>query len=112
MCGCQIAMLVLRIWLLQMEKRVLQRWRLMAHLRLSITATLILFKQPIVRVITDIRTRDMLGELIPPGAPKLVEREQKKVLELKDLLEKCLALDPAKRIQPKDAINHPFLQPN
>jgi len=68
-------------------------------------------QKPIVRVISDIRTRDLLGELIPPGAPKLTDKEHKKVVELKDLLERCLTLDPAKRIQPKDALNHPFLLP-
>jgi serine/threonine-protein kinase PRP4 len=45
------------------------------------------------------------------GAPKLTEKEHKKVIELKDLLERCLTLDPAKRIHPKDALSHPFLQP-
>jgi len=68
-------------------------------------------QKPIVRVISGIRTRDLLVKLVPSGVPKLSDKEHKKVLELKDLLERCLNLDPAKRIQAKDAINHPFLQP-
>jgi len=68
-------------------------------------------QKPILRVINEIRTRDLIGELMSFGAPKLTEKENKKVLELKDLLERCITLDPAKRIQPKDALLHPFLQP-
>ena len=72
---------------------------------------LIVTIKPILRVINEIRTRDLMGELMSFGAPKLTEKEYKKVVELKDLLERCLTLDPAKRIQPKDALSHSFLQP-
>jgi serine/threonine-protein kinase PRP4 len=35
--------------------------------------------------------------------------ELKQLLSFVDLLEKCLQLDPAKRITPRDALLHPFL---
>ncbi|KYQ89260.1 putative protein serine/threonine kinase [Tieghemostelium lacteum] len=37
---------------------------------------------------------------------------QSKLLQLKDLIEKCTILDPEKRITPQEALNHPFLKPN
>jgi serine/threonine-protein kinase PRP4 len=37
------------------------------------------------------------------------DEERKRVDDFVDLLDKCLALDPGKRIQPKDALKHPFL---
>ena len=32
------------------------------------------------------------------------------VMQLKDLLEKCLELDPARRISPKDCMQHAFVR--
>ncbi len=37
------------------------------------------------------------------------EDELKPMLHFVDLLEKCLQLDPAKRITPRDALLHPFV---
>ena len=42
---------------------------------------------------------------------KLPEAEARKVLQLADLLEKCLMLDPAKRLGPAEALRHPFCDP-
>lgn len=42
---------------------------------------------------------------------KLPEAEMRKVLQLADLLEKTLMLDPAKRISPAEALKHPFCDP-
>eukprot|EP01006_Ploeotia_vitrea_P032786 TRINITY_DN64965_c0_g1_i1.p1 TRINITY_DN64965_c0_g1~~TRINITY_DN64965_c0_g1_i1.p1 ORF type:complete len:692 (+),score=85.95 TRINITY_DN64965_c0_g1_i1:38-2113(+) len=35
--------------------------------------------------------------------------DRKKVLQLVDFLEKCLALDPAQRMRPEEGLRHPFL---
>ena len=47
-----------------------------------------------------------LKTLIMPT--KLPESEAKKVLQLADLLEKALMLDPSKRLSPSQALKHPF----
>jgi len=43
---------------------------------------------------------------------ELTDEEKKKVLQLKDLLEKCLALDPSRRMTPEEALKHPFIDYN
>ncbi|XP_022096106.1 serine/threonine-protein kinase PRP4 homolog [Acanthaster planci] len=48
--------------------------------------------------------RDLMGDLVGVGRP------DRKLTQLKDLLEKCLTLDPSKRIQIKEALHHPFIQ--
>lgn len=53
-------------------------------------------------------TRDLSTELIA-GQP-LPADQLRKVTQLKDLLEKALALDPAKRIGINNALTHPFIQ--
>lgn len=53
-------------------------------------------------------TRDLQQELI--ADQNLPEDQQKKVIQLKDLLEKVFALDPAKRISLNQALAHPFIQ--
>jgi serine/threonine-protein kinase PRP4 len=35
--------------------------------------------------------------------------DKKALQNLKDLLEKCLSLDPSKRMTPEEALKHPFL---
>eukprot|EP01107_Rhizomastix_libera_P017628 TRINITY_DN861_c1_g1_i3.p1 TRINITY_DN861_c1_g1~~TRINITY_DN861_c1_g1_i3.p1 ORF type:complete len:380 (-),score=110.91 TRINITY_DN861_c1_g1_i3:118-1257(-) len=54
-------------------------------------------------------TRDMLAMLNRKGA-KLDELETRKLTQLKDFLDKCLALDPSKRITAEQALTHPFLR--
>lgn len=34
---------------------------------------------------------------------------KRKLMQLKDLMEKMLIIDPERRILPKDALEHPFL---
>uniref|UniRef100_A0A2R5L9A7 Serine/threonine-protein kinase PRP4 homolog n=2 Tax=Ornithodoros turicata TaxID=34597 RepID=A0A2R5L9A7_9ACAR len=59
-------------------------------------------------VMTNInQTRDLTSELI--GRQRLPEDQMKKVLQLKDLIEKTLVLDPAKRISINQALAHPFI---
>lgn len=53
-------------------------------------------------------TRDLQSELI--GSQVLPADQLRKVTQLKDLLEKALAIDPAKRISLNNALTHPFIQ--
>ncbi|XP_071786043.1 serine/threonine-protein kinase PRP4 homolog isoform X1 [Asterias amurensis] len=53
-------------------------------------------------------SKDIMSDLI--GYSRLPDDQYRKVTQLKDLLEKCLMLDPSKRIQIKEALQHPFIQ--
>uniref|UniRef100_A0AAR2K2R7 Serine/threonine-protein kinase PRP4 homolog n=1 Tax=Pygocentrus nattereri TaxID=42514 RepID=A0AAR2K2R7_PYGNA len=53
-------------------------------------------------------TKDLLADLI--GGQRLPEEQRKKVMQLKDLLDGTLMLDPAKRISINQALQHPFIQ--
>lgn len=57
---------------------------------------------------TILPTRDLNAELI--AGQNLPEAEQRKVTQLKDLLEKILMIDPTKRLQINQALTHPFIQ--
>ncbi|RWS28390.1 Serine/threonine-protein kinase PRP4-like protein [Leptotrombidium deliense] len=62
-----------------------------------------------VVVMSNIRaTRDLQNELI--AGHRLPEDQQRKVVQLKDLLEKILMLDPNKRFNINQALSHPFIQ--
>lgn len=52
-------------------------------------------------------TRDLQNELV--ANQNLPEEQLRKVLQLKDLLDKMIALDPVKRISINQALLHPFL---
>ncbi|KAG6872691.1 hypothetical protein C0995_007573 [Termitomyces sp. Mi166 len=54
-------------------------------------------------------TRDLRARLMPPASAKLKDDENKLIVSFIDLLDKCLALDPTRRISPKEALMHPFL---
>jgi serine/threonine-protein kinase PRP4 len=49
--------------------------------------------------------KDLRSMLMPV---KLPEAEARKVLQLADLLDKSLTLDPSKRLTPSQALKHPF----
>jgi serine/threonine-protein kinase PRP4 len=49
--------------------------------------------------------KDLKSLLMPM---KLPEAEARKVMQLADLLEKALMLDPSKRLTPSEALKHPF----
>ncbi|XP_039609267.1 pre-mRNA processing factor 4Bb isoform X2 [Polypterus senegalus] len=53
-------------------------------------------------------TKDLLADMI--GCQRLPEDQRKKVIQLKDLLDQILMLDPAKRISINQALQHPFIQ--
>ncbi|XP_059156068.1 serine/threonine-protein kinase PRP4 homolog isoform X2 [Physella acuta] len=52
-------------------------------------------------------TKDMLADMVPFN--RLPEDQLRKVTQLKDLLDKLLALDPSKRIPINQALSHPFI---
>jgi serine/threonine-protein kinase PRP4 len=56
-------------------------------------------------------TRDLRSRLLPPSSVqlKMKDDELKQLHNLIDLLDKCLQLDPARRLTPRDALLHPFL---
>lgn len=54
--------------------------------------------------------RDLRSRLMPPTSVKLKDDENKMLLSFIDLLDKCMALDPARRITPKEALVHPFIR--
>ena len=41
---------------------------------------------------------------------KMADEEAKIILSFIDLLDKCLMLDPSRRITPKEALAHPFIR--
>ncbi|PFH53527.1 hypothetical protein AMATHDRAFT_54690 [Amanita thiersii Skay4041] len=55
-------------------------------------------------------TRDLRARLMPPTSTKLKDDENKLITSFIDLLDKCLALDPARRISPREALAHPFIR--
>jgi serine/threonine-protein kinase PRP4 len=52
-------------------------------------------------------TDDLNAKLM---AKKAADDDKKTVALLKDLLDKMLVLDPAKRITAKEALSHPFIR--
>lgn len=54
--------------------------------------------------------RDLKARLMPPASVKLRDDELKLLTSFVDLLDKCLALDPARRITPREALLHPFVR--
>ncbi|WWC58344.1 uncharacterized protein I303_100884 [Kwoniella dejecticola CBS 10117] len=56
-------------------------------------------------------TKDLRARLLPPSSVqlKMKDEELKQLTNFIDLLDKCLQLDPSRRISPRDALMHPFL---
>ncbi|KAN0075564.1 Protein kinase-like domain containing protein [Tylopilus felleus] len=55
-------------------------------------------------------SRDLRSRLMPPSSVKMKDDEMKLLLSFIDLLDKCLALDPSRRLMPKEALVHPFIR--
>ncbi|XP_051990179.1 serine/threonine-protein kinase PRP4 homolog isoform X2 [Xyrauchen texanus] len=53
-------------------------------------------------------TKDLLMDMV--GRQALPEDQRKKVVQIKDLLDQILMLDPTKRISINQALQHPFIQ--
>ncbi|TKY87838.1 hypothetical protein EX895_003419 [Sporisorium graminicola] len=62
------------------------------------------------RVMLQKATSDLRSRLLPAEAAKQLKADELKTMNhFVDLLERCLELDPAKRIKPKDALEHAFV---
>lgn len=68
---------------------------------------LLILQEKIVSMSTINTSRDLHTELV--GNQHLPEDQARKVNQLKDLLEKILMLDSAKRIAINQALTHPFI---
>lgn len=69
------------------------------------------FSQDVVRKVhISSPKRDLRARLMPPASVKLKDDENKLLVSFIDLLEKCLMLDPARRITPKEALVHSFIR--
>ncbi len=55
-------------------------------------------------------TRDLRTRLMPPTSSKMSDEDNKLIIAFIDLLDKCLALDPSRRITPREALAHPFIR--
>ena len=68
--------------------------------------------QDVVKTMPSIKTtHDLRSRLLPTSAEqaKMKEDELKTLLSFVDLLEKCLSLDPTRRLAPRDALLHSFI---
>ena len=55
-------------------------------------------------------TRDLRARLMPPSSVKLSDEEMKLIASFIELLDRCLTLDPSRRITPREALAHPFIR--
>ena len=72
-----------------------------------LTQPLLSAVQEKVTVMSSIPQRDLMSMLV--GSQRLDDQRLKKLGQLKDLLEHCLVLDPAKRMTINQALVHPFI---
>jgi serine/threonine-protein kinase PRP4 len=72
--------------------------------------------QPITRLLTfdgdeageRQQSRD-IGRELARASGQMSDAEARKLQQLRDLIEQCLLIDPARRITPEDALKHPFI---
>ncbi|CEM17840.1 unnamed protein product [Vitrella brassicaformis CCMP3155] len=72
-------------------------------------------KQEVTRVLHNCPQTKSMGDILMQktnlqGNAAKVALLKRKVKQLGDLLEKCTALDPAKRLRPHEALDHPYLK--
>ena len=71
----------------------------------------LLFPQDVVRKVHISKpTRDLRARLMPPSSVKLNDEEMRLLASFIELLDKCLTLDPSRRITPREALAHPFIR--
>lgn len=75
-----------------------------------IDTTLFYYQDVVRKVHISKPARDLRARLMPPASAQMKDDESKLLTSFVDLLDKCLALDPARRITPKEALTHPFLR--
>jgi serine/threonine-protein kinase PRP4 len=79
-------------------------------LRLGAYSQVDFFLQDVVRKVHISKpTRDLGTRLMPPSSIKLNDEEMKLLASFIELLDKCLTLDPSRRITPREALAHPFV---
>ncbi|QRW00991.1 Serine/threonine-protein kinase [Ceratobasidium sp. AG-Ba] len=54
--------------------------------------------------------RDVRARILAANGGKVADEDSKLIMSFIDLLDRCLALDPARRITPKEALMHPFVR--
>lgn len=54
-------------------------------------------------------TRDIKSRVLAASTPGIPEEENRLVMHFIDFLDKCLSLSPDKRLDPKEALAHPFI---
>lgn len=67
-------------------------------------------KEHVRKVFLSKPTRDLRSRLLQSSGNKMSDEESQQLFSFIDLLEKCLVLDPSRRITPKDALMHPFIR--
>lgn len=60
-------------------------------------------KKPVKRIISNVQVKKSFAQLLANS-----DGERAKVMQLVDLLERMMTLDPEKRLDPSSALKHPF----
>ncbi|KAG1100606.1 hypothetical protein G6F42_017639 [Rhizopus arrhizus] len=67
-------------------------------------------KNEVVKKMTILKpTRDVKARILAATTPNMPDEETRLVMAFIDLLDKCLALSPEKRMTPHEALVHPFI---